>query len=52
MKDYLDMTMWELEQERQKIIKEVERRLVLVRRARELGLPGCEDALDPRENAT
>lgn len=37
MKHYLDMTMSELEQERQAIVKEVERRLALAKRAQELG---------------
>ena len=36
--DYRDMTLWQLEQERQKIVAEVNRRHELARRARELGL--------------
>lgn len=36
--DYRDMTMWQLEQERQKIIAEIERRIALETRARELGI--------------
>lgn len=36
--DYIDMTMWQLEQERQKIIKEIERRIILRKRAEELEL--------------
>ena len=33
---YLDMTTWELEQERRAIIKEIERRIALEQRAKEL----------------
>lgn len=32
------MTMWELEEERQKIIAEIERRIALQKRAQELGI--------------
>lgn len=35
MSRYLDMSMWELEQERRKIIKEIERRIILEKRERE-----------------
>lgn len=37
MKHYLDMSMVELEKARQAIVKEVERRLALAKRAQELG---------------